>query len=74
MFLLNCRFEDKLSVRWLMFAVASVAFFVGPRRTYMVFDAAKIALGLVFIVRVGPRYWGGSSWFFYPSHTTRAVR
>lgn len=42
--------------------LAAAAFLVGPRKAYFVFDVAKISVGLMVLVRVGPRYWGGLSW------------
>lgn len=56
------RFEKTLSVRWCWAVVAVVAIFIGPRRAYSIFDAAKIAVGLIVVIRVGRRYWGGASW------------
>ncbi|KAF5388432.1 hypothetical protein D9615_000673 [Tricholomella constricta] len=56
------RFERALSARWLLAVLAGTAFFVGPRRAYSVFDAAKIAVGLIVMIRVGRRYWGGAGW------------
>jgi hypothetical protein len=59
---LSDSFENTLSVRWCLAFLASVAFFVGPRKPYIVFDAAKVAIGLIVVIRVGKRYWGGESW------------
>lgn len=55
-------FESTLSVRWCFAFIAGVAFFVGPRKAYAVFDVAKVAVGLIVVIRVGRRYWGGESW------------
>lgn len=51
-----------LSVRWCLALLAGTAFFIGPRHAYSVFDAAKITIGLITMIRVGRRYWGGTSW------------
>ncbi|KAG6845440.1 hypothetical protein H0H87_009348 [Tephrocybe sp. NHM501043] len=56
------RFERAFSVRWLFVMLAGTAFLVGPRKVYSVFDGAKIAVGLIVMVRVGRRYWGGAAW------------
>ncbi|KAJ7068697.1 PGAP1-like protein-domain-containing protein [Mycena amicta] len=56
------RFERGVSVRWAFACVAAVAFLLGSRKAYLVFDVAKVAVGLVVVVRIGPRYWGRSSW------------
>ncbi|KAH0587945.1 hypothetical protein H2248_006694 [Termitomyces sp. 'cryptogamus'] len=56
------RFERTFSVRWLFAVLAGTAFFIGPRKAYSVFDAAKITVGLIVMIRVGRRYWGGASW------------
>ncbi|TFK43831.1 GPI-inositol-deacylase [Crucibulum laeve] len=55
-------FERRMSLRWLFMLIAMTAFFVGARRPYNVFDAAKIAVGVIVVVQVGQRYWGGASW------------
>ncbi|KAF7332412.1 GPI inositol-deacylase [Mycena kentingensis (nom. inval.)] len=55
------RFERRLSTRWSFAAVAAVSFLLGARKAYLVFDVAKVAIGLVVVIRVGPRYWGRSS-------------
>ncbi|KAF9464808.1 GPI-inositol-deacylase [Collybia nuda] len=55
-------FEEMLSVRWCLALLAGTAFFIGPRHAYSIFDAAKITIGLITIIRVGRRYWGGRSW------------
>lgn len=56
------RFEDHISVRWSFAAISAVAFSIGSRQPYSVFDASRIAIGLVVAVRIGKRYWGGASW------------
>ncbi|KAF7294377.1 GPI inositol-deacylase [Mycena chlorophos] len=56
------RFERTASVRWSFAAVSAVAFLLGSRKAYLVFDVAKVAAGLVVLVRIGPRYWGRGSW------------
>ncbi|KAG6841827.1 hypothetical protein C0991_006234 [Blastosporella zonata] len=66
------RFERKLSVRWLFAVVTGTAFLVGPRRAYSVFDAAKIAVGLIVIIRIGRRYWGGAAWSVDPQYSIDA--
>ncbi|THV08207.1 GPI-inositol-deacylase [Dendrothele bispora CBS 962.96] len=55
-------FEKYISAKWVFVIVAGVAFFVGPRKTYHVFDAARIAIAVLVVVRIGPRYWGATSW------------
>ncbi|KAL0577563.1 GPI inositol deacylase [Marasmius crinis-equi] len=52
--------ERYTSVKWTFFVAASVAFFVGPRWAYHVFDVGRIAVGALVVLRIGPRYWGGS--------------
>ncbi|KAL0950184.1 hypothetical protein HGRIS_010177 [Hohenbuehelia grisea] len=54
--------EDHLSLRWAWVALAFVAFFFGPRKVYLVFDFAKIVVGLIVLLRIGPRYLGKRSW------------
>ncbi len=44
-----------------MVALALVAFFVGPRTTYMVFETASVAVGWAVITRIAPAYLGGWS-------------
>ncbi|KAF7302057.1 GPI inositol-deacylase [Mycena indigotica] len=56
------RFERPMSVRWAFACVSGVSFLLGSRKPYLVFDLAKVAIGLVVVVRIGPRYWGRSSW------------
>jgi len=60
--LLSDSFENTLSTRWCLAFLACIAFFVGPRKVYSIFDAAKVAFGLIVVIRVGRRYWGGESW------------
>ncbi|KAK7470270.1 GPI inositol deacylase [Stygiomarasmius scandens] len=55
-------FEKYISAKWVFALVAGVAFFVGPRKTYHVFDSARIAIAILAIVRIGPKYWGAVSW------------
>ncbi|KAJ7126419.1 PGAP1-like protein-domain-containing protein [Mycena crocata] len=55
-------FESALSVRWSFVCLGAAAFLVGARKAYFVFDVAKVAIGLIVLVRVGPRYWGRASW------------
>ncbi|KAJ4479140.1 PGAP1-like protein-domain-containing protein [Lentinula aciculospora] len=57
--------EKYLPVSWSLWLIAVIAFFVGPRKTYHVFDVARLAIGALVIVRVGPQYWGGNSWRDY---------
>ncbi|KAJ7724850.1 PGAP1-like protein-domain-containing protein [Mycena metata] len=54
-------FERIVSIRWAFACLAAAAFLLGSRKAYFVFDAAKVAIGLVVLVRIGPRYWGRSS-------------
>ncbi|RDB19940.1 GPI inositol-deacylase [Hypsizygus marmoreus] len=65
------RFERALSVRWCLAVLAGTGFFFGPRRAYGVFDVAKIAVGLIVIIRVGRRYWGGAAWSVDENKTVR---
>ncbi|KAF9268404.1 PGAP1-domain-containing protein [Marasmius fiardii PR-910] len=51
--------EKYLSIKWGFALVAGVAFFIGPRWAYRVFDVAKIVIGALVVIRIGPRYWGG---------------
>ncbi|KAJ7437139.1 PGAP1-like protein-domain-containing protein [Mycena galericulata] len=55
-------FEKAVSVRWSFVCLGAAAFLLGSRKAYFVFDAAKVVIGLVVLVRVGPRYWGRGSW------------
>ncbi|KAJ3895608.1 PGAP1-like protein-domain-containing protein [Lentinula edodes] len=54
--------EKYFSASWTLWLVAGVAFFVGPRKTYHVFDAARLAIGMLTVLRIGPQYWGGNPW------------
>ncbi|KAE9404806.1 PGAP1-domain-containing protein [Gymnopus androsaceus JB14] len=56
--------EKYFSARWSFWLVAAIAFFVGPRKTYYVFDATRLAIGALVVVRIGPHYWGANSWRF----------
>ena len=56
------RFERFLSARWSFVVLAFVAFFVGPRQAYSVFDVANFGVGTMVVIGIGPRYWGGTSW------------
>jgi hypothetical protein len=55
------RFEKVLSIRWFLVVLALSAFLVGPRKPYFVFNVAKASVGLMVILNIGPRYWGGGS-------------
>ncbi|KAJ7682382.1 PGAP1-like protein-domain-containing protein [Mycena polygramma] len=55
-------FERVLPIRWSFAGLAAVAFLVGSRKAYLVFDVAKVTVGLAVLVRIGPRYWGRPSW------------
>ena len=44
-----------------MVALALVAFFAGPRTTYMVFEMASVAVGWAVMTRIVPLYLGGRS-------------
>ncbi|KAJ7639288.1 PGAP1-like protein-domain-containing protein [Roridomyces roridus] len=55
-------FEGLVSVRWAFACLAGAAFLLGSRKAYFVFDVAKVVVGLVVLIRVGPRYWGRGSW------------
>ncbi|KAJ3826754.1 PGAP1-like protein-domain-containing protein [Lentinula raphanica] len=54
--------ERHFSASWTLLLVAAVAFFVGPRKTYYVFDGARLAIAVLVLIRVGPLYWGGRLW------------
>ncbi|KAJ7228247.1 PGAP1-like protein-domain-containing protein [Mycena pura] len=45
-------------VRWAFACLAAAAFVYGSRQAYFVFDVAKVAVGLVVLIRIGPQYWG----------------
>ncbi|GAW00800.1 PGAP1-domain-containing protein [Lentinula edodes] len=51
------RVEKYFSASWTLWLVAGVAFFVGPRKTYHVFDAAQLAIEMLTVLRIGPQYW-----------------
>ncbi|KAH9019092.1 PGAP1-like protein-domain-containing protein [Lactarius hengduanensis] len=51
-----------VSARWGLLPPAVVAFLRGARHTYEVFDCVWGAVTVLVVLRVGPRYWGVSSW------------
>ncbi|TBU33000.1 PGAP1-domain-containing protein [Dichomitus squalens] len=51
--------QERVSPRWGMAALALVAFFTGPRTTYMVFETASVAMGWTVMRRIAPMYWSG---------------
>ncbi|OSD04507.1 GPI-inositol-deacylase [Trametes coccinea BRFM310] len=53
--------RDKVSPRWGFAGLAGVAFLMGPRTTYLVFETASAAMGWVVVSRIGPLYWAGRS-------------
>ncbi|KAJ7167587.1 PGAP1-like protein-domain-containing protein [Mycena filopes] len=53
--LLLMTFERALSVRWAFVCLAAAAFLLGSRKDLF------LVIGLVVLVRIGPRYWGRSS-------------
>ncbi|KAJ8085833.1 GPI inositol deacylase [Marasmius tenuissimus] len=55
----SSRLERYLSMKWVFLVVAGVAFFIGPRWSYHIFDVGRIAIGILVVLRIGPRYWGG---------------
>ncbi|KAF8897930.1 PGAP1-like protein-domain-containing protein [Infundibulicybe gibba] len=55
-------FEKRVPVHWGFIYLASVAFFIGPRKAYRIFDAANLVMGFIVVIRVGRRYWGGPPW------------
>ncbi|KAK7054117.1 GPI inositol-deacylase [Favolaschia claudopus] len=55
-------FERIFPVRWSFACLAAAAFLLGSRKAYLVFDIAKVAIGIVVLIRIGPRYWGRPSW------------
>src|SRR5436305_1259526 len=57
------RIESYFSVSWFLIVVTMVAFAIGSRAAYRVFEAANVGTACAVIVRIGPRYWGGQSWF-----------
>ncbi|KAI9064870.1 GPI-inositol-deacylase [Trametes sanguinea] len=53
--------RDKVSPRWGFAGIAGVAFLMGPRTTYLVFETASAAMGWMVVRRIGPFYWAGRS-------------
>ncbi|KAI9432019.1 hypothetical protein H4582DRAFT_1763408, partial [Lactarius indigo] len=53
---------ELVSARWSLLPPAVVAFLSGARHTYEVFDWVWGAVTVLVVLRVGPRYWGASSW------------
>lgn len=53
--------KERVSPKWGFVALAGVAFFLGPRTTYYVFETASVALGWMVVTRIGPFYWSGRS-------------
>ncbi|KAI0275434.1 PGAP1-like protein-domain-containing protein [Gloeopeniophorella convolvens] len=53
---------ESVSVRWCLLLPAIVAFLLGARRTYEVFDWVWIVMSVLVVFRVGPRYLGAESW------------
>ena len=51
-----------VSARWCLLPPAVVALLCGARHTYEVFDWVWVAVTVLVVLRVGPRYWGASSW------------
>lgn len=51
--------RERVSPKWGMVALGLVAFFVGPRTTYMVFEVASVAVGWAVMTRIAPMYLGG---------------
>ncbi|KAH8824741.1 PGAP1-like protein-domain-containing protein [Flagelloscypha sp. PMI_526] len=62
-------FERYCSVRWTLAGVSSLAFVLGSRKPYLIFDWTKVAMGLIVLVRIGPRYVGRPGWS--PTRTTK---
>ena len=54
------RFEF-ISARWCLLPPAVVALLRGARHTYEVFDWVWMAVSVLVVLRVMPRYWGTSS-------------
>ncbi|KAI0638526.1 GPI-inositol-deacylase [Trametes polyzona] len=50
--------KGRVSPRWGFAALAAVAFFLGPRTTYYVFETASVAVGWAVVRGIGPLYWG----------------
>lgn len=63
--------ERRVSVRWSLLVVTVVAFVYGPKQAYLVFDATKLAIGLMVVFRIGTRYWDGS---FSGANAKRTIR
>ncbi|EIN10779.1 PGAP1-domain-containing protein [Punctularia strigosozonata HHB-11173 SS5] len=55
--------REPISLRITLIFVSLVAFVWGPRHTYTIFDATGVAIGALVTIRIGPRYWGGVSYF-----------
>lgn len=53
---------ELVSARWCLLLPAVAAFLRGARHTYEVFDWVWVAVTVLVVLRVGPRYWGASSW------------
>ncbi len=51
-----------ISARWCLLPPAIVAFLRGARHTYEVFDWVWVAASVLVVLRIGPRYWGSTSW------------
>ncbi|KAN0118085.1 PGAP1-like domain containing protein [Russula decolorans] len=47
-----------ISARWCLLPPAIVALLRGARHTYEVFDWVWVAVSVLVVLRVGPRYWG----------------
>jgi hypothetical protein len=50
-----------ISARWCLLPPAIVALLRGARHAYEVFDWVWVAVSLLVVLRVGPRYWGRTS-------------
>lgn len=55
-------FERWVSLRWAFVALSASSFLLGSRKAYLPFDVAKVVMGLVVLIRIGPRYLGRPSW------------
>jgi len=55
------KFEFIVSARWGLLPPAIVAFSRGARHTYEVFDWVWVAVSVLVVLRIGPRYWGHTS-------------
>ena len=53
--------KERISPKWGMAALAVVAFFAGPRTTYMVFEMASAVMGWAVMTRIIPAYWAAPS-------------